>query len=89
MRSLSNLPVSQPGDYNLHPPTYGTLPHPYWGYGFRPHPPAPLPARPAPHKCPVCEGRGDMPAGFYRRQITSNDTKPEKCKSCYGTGVIR
>lgn len=52
----------------------------------------PLPgARPqapprSPHPCPVCTGRGLVPAGFYSRlPITGAD---EGCRSCDGTGVV-
>lgn len=39
--------------------------------------------------CPVCAGRGLVPAGFYHpynQNIVSNTT-PEKCRSCTN-GVI-
>lgn len=45
----------------------------------------------SPHKCPVCSGRGTVPAGFYmahNNEFTSSGTAPEKCRSCLGTGVI-
>jgi len=35
--------------------------------------------------CPVCEGRGEVAAGFYMDSTTS---APEKCKSCWGCGYI-
>ncbi len=42
--------------------------------------------------CPVCNGNGLVPNGFYR-QTSGNwmttDLTPEKCRSCDGTGVIR
>lgn len=42
------------------------------------------------HKCPVCEGRGQVPAGFYyiNSAPTAINTSPEICKSCHGKGVI-
>lgn len=43
-----------------------------------------------PYCCPVCEGKGVLPCGFYNPNmmgITYN-TNPEICKSCNGTGVI-
>ena len=42
------------------------------------------------HKCPVCEGRGLVPAGFYYQNSlpTAVNTCPETCRSCYGKGVI-
>jgi len=43
-----------------------------------------------PHKCPVCEGRGILPLGFYNnyphQSLTYNI--PETCKSCGGAGII-
>ncbi len=46
-----------------------------------------------PYKCPICEGRGIVPNGFYSIPVqqgtfTSNSTSPETCKGCGGTGVI-
>jgi len=41
-------------------------------------------------KCPVCEGRGNLPVGFYNPYglgVTAN-TSPERCKTCNGDGVI-
>ncbi len=42
------------------------------------------------HKCPVCEGRGQVPAGFYYQNSapTVVNTCPETCRSCSGKGVI-
>lgn len=42
------------------------------------------------YKCPVCEGRGQVPAGFYHtyQSTTAVNTSPETCKSCNGRGVI-
>lgn len=43
-----------------------------------------------PHKCPVCQGKGLVPYGFYSSysvHITTN-TAPEQCKSCSGSGII-
>lgn len=39
-----------------------------------------------PWRCPVCEGRGSVPAGFYTNGI-STSTSNEKCRSCED-GVI-
>jgi hypothetical protein len=46
-----------------------------------------------PHRCPVCEGRGIVPHGFYvspsnQQTYLSSSAAPEVCKSCAGTGVI-
>lgn len=42
------------------------------------------------HKCPVCEGRGLVPDGFYYTNSapTVVNTSPETCKSCNGKGII-
>ena len=44
-----------------------------------------------PYKCPVCEGRGMVPGGFY--DILPNNTTlsypaPVSCRSCGGTGIL-
>jgi len=43
-----------------------------------------------PYTCPVCGGRGIVPAGFYTSvgyySTTGNTT--EHCRSCSGTGII-
>ncbi len=43
-----------------------------------------------PHTCPVCEGRGTVPCGFYSHQehFTSSSTSPETCKTCNGGGIL-
>ena len=45
-----------------------------------------------PVKCPVCEGRGKVPNGFYNVNPTSvasnTDAEPETCKTCYGKGIL-
>ncbi len=41
-----------------------------------------------PFKCPVCEGCGLVPCGFYSGLRNSTSVTPEKCKTCNGTGVI-
>lgn len=38
-----------------------------------------------PSRCPVCEGRGAVPAGFYS---TPGEAARETCRSCGGSGVI-
>ena len=40
----------------------------------------------APYLCPVCQGRGNLPAGFYG--VMSSSTSPEQCRACHGAGVI-
>lgn len=34
-----------------------------------------------PHRCPVCEGRGHVPAGFYTGGLAEG-ANPEPCRSC-------
>jgi len=43
-----------------------------------------------PHKCPVCNGKGHVTAGFYNTNGigTSVNTAEETCRSCDGKGVI-
>ena len=42
-----------------------------------------------PFVCPVCNGRGTMPDGFYDRLASSTtDASPEMCRSCNGTGIV-
>ena len=43
-----------------------------------------------PFQCPVCEGRGYVPAGFYGLSGTPDDSTSAvaPCRSCSGTGVI-
>lgn len=42
------------------------------------------------YRCPVCEGRGEVPAGFYYQNTSPSvvNTCPELCRSCGGRGVI-
>lgn len=44
-----------------------------------------------PHKCPVCNGNGMVPNGFYHQNkgewITSS-IEPETCQSCKGSGIV-
>lgn len=43
-------------------------------------------------RCPVCDGRGIVPNGFYRavgvNEWVSGSTTPETCRSCGGCGVV-
>lgn len=42
-------------------------------------------------RCPVCNGNGLVPNGFYSQtsgQWSSTSTSPETCKSCSGRGYI-
>jgi hypothetical protein len=38
--------------------------------------------------CPVCNGRGTVPAGFYDPGLGCTNTSAEKCRSCQGQGYI-
>lgn len=44
-----------------------------------------------PFRCPVCNGNGLVPPGFYG-QTSGNwiwsPTIPETCRSCNGTGIV-
>lgn len=43
-----------------------------------------------PYKCPICDGHGIVPGGFYSstggRSISTNSTEP--CRACGGTGIV-
>jgi hypothetical protein len=43
-------------------------------------------------RCPVCEGRGYVPNGFYGSYAgcpwTVSSLEPETCKSCGGKGYV-
>jgi hypothetical protein len=41
-----------------------------------------------PHLCPVCLGRGHVPAGFYTFGAFSGSLEPEKCRTCGGSGTL-
>ena len=45
-----------------------------------------------PFCCPVCAGKGLVPAQFYQAvgvaDTTAYGTAPEVCRSCQGTGVL-
>jgi len=40
------------------------------------------------HVCPICKGRGAVPAGFYDGDTWRATTVPERCRSCRGRGYI-
>lgn len=44
--------------------------------------------RQMPHRCPVCEGRGTVPAGFYSRVTYAAGATPETCATCSGRGIV-
>ena len=39
-------------------------------------------------KCPVCDGRGVVEAGFYGGDGNEVYVEPEACRTCKGFGVI-
>ncbi len=44
-----------------------------------------------PYRCPVCNGHGIVPAGFYETTEgcwTTTSTAPEPCRACNGTGIV-
>ena len=45
-----------------------------------------------PFTCPVCNGRGLVPNGFYMavgvEQWSGSSLTPESCKSCKGEGIV-
>lgn len=44
-----------------------------------------------PYRCPVCNGTGLVPNGFYTRTISywpTTDVTPETCRTCKGTGIF-
>lgn len=56
------------------------LHYPNWNYNY-------WPTVVTIYKCPVCEGRGNVPKGFYeRREVEEKGT--EKCRRCCGIGTI-
>ena len=40
------------------------------------------------NRCPVCDGKGIVPAGFYSYGNGSTSTADETCRSCKGTGYV-
>ena len=45
----------------------------------------------APHRCPVCNGNGLVPNGFYMQtsgHLSTSSITPETCRSCGGTGIV-
>lgn len=49
-----------------------------------------LPNTSAAQRCPVCNGVGTMPSGFYNHGIESTYGGPStvNCRSCGGTGIV-
>ena len=46
-------------------------------------------AKTTPHRCPVCDGRGQVPFAFYTSKgaTTRNDPRMEPCRAC-DNGVV-
>jgi DNA-directed RNA polymerase subunit RPC12/RpoP len=46
----------------------------------------------AAYRCPVCDGKGLVPNGFYAavgvNYWSSSSTTPETCRACGGTGLV-
>lgn len=43
-----------------------------------------------PHRCPICNGTGNVPGGFYYStgDFCVSNCATETCRTCGGTGVI-
>lgn len=41
-----------------------------------------------PYKCPVCDGRGNVPFNFYNDKNMSVYSLNEKCRTCEGDTII-
>lgn len=41
-----------------------------------------------PHKCPICNGTGSVPAGFYSLGTNPTTSITEQCRLCTGIGVV-
>ena len=44
-----------------------------------------------PFICPVCNGNGLVPNGFYNQvggEWSTTSVTPEQCRSCQGTGIV-
>ena len=43
-------------------------------------------------RCPVCDGRGAVPAGFYSAvgvpYWSTSSAVPDTCKACGGSGIV-
>lgn len=66
------------------------------GYNINYVPPQPwydqtaYPSYRTPHRCPVCDGQGNVPKGFYQSEagLIYVDADTALCKSCWGAGVV-
>lgn len=62
-------------------------------YNFNPEPYRIITNKPStPHRCPVCNGSGLVPNGFYNHTGVYNyettNTSPETCRTCMGLGIV-
>ena len=39
-------------------------------------------------RCPVCDGRGSVPVGFYDHGGFSTSTNSLECRACLGKGIL-
>jgi DnaJ-class molecular chaperone len=46
-----------------------------------------IPTPKRPHRCPICNGTGQVDACFYTRGLSAT-TASVKCRACDGKGVI-
>ena len=53
-------------------------------------PPEPQTEPKQPYCCPVCGGRGKVPAGFYDvwGKTTNTTNLTDTCRTCGGTGIV-
>lgn len=50
---------------------------------------SPIGGEKTPHKCLVCDGRGEVQAGVYQFNQAGNTLSgPETCRSCNGLGYV-
>lgn len=49
-----------------------------------------IPTGAAPHRCPVCNGTGLVPLGYYQTEpyITTTGISNESCRTCSGSGIV-
>lgn len=42
-----------------------------------------------PYRCPVCNGKGIVPVGFYSTgAVSTNTATDEPCRTCHGKGIV-
>ena len=65
------------------PPIFNNYVYPYSNYF-----PLPPVQGPSPYLCPVCQGKGTVPANFYNHNEFDTCASPEICRTCGGEGII-